>query len=563
MALSVGIDLGSSSIKVIAGRAKGPVFEVTRAFSLPVGGGDDSESSVLNTVAGLKPELGKAAGARYSVSGRELIIRYTKVPQVPLWRLRLLMDFEIREMAEQAGDALASDYNVVNAQAEGGGEETLLVAVVKEPFLLARHDALRQAIGEPRAAMPSSLALFDAYLQAGELHEGEYVFLVDIGDQNIEMALERDGDLIFARNIAGGGHQLTAAVAQSLRMSEADAQATKESLGNVTPRHLAKYGSGREEQVANALAGPMGQLSSMIQSSLAFAKAQSGIKELNLGRMLLTGGTANLQGLTEALAGTFKCKVERFEPESGIDLSSLPDDERSAFEADPGSFAIALGLAVADTKADAFVVDLVPSDVKKKRHFKTRTLWVIAAAIMAVLVLGLRYMSLSSEAASAQKAAGLAQVAAGRTRRTMAEYSELQKTMSSTVEKLQALDALTRPAFTVARGLRLVQENAPDTIWVEDLKFQSQVVPVDPKDASKGRTLNELVSISGQVMSKDTTSRASLEELSRTIERVGDGASATLRWVGDGRGGSTDTRFTMDLKIIGSKKPDGPSGEQL
>jgi cell division ATPase FtsA len=374
--------------------------------------------------------------------------------------------------------------------------------------------------------MPSSVALFNAYIQAGELHEGEFVFLVDIGDHNIEMALERNGELIFARNIAGGGQQLTAGVAQGLRMQEADARAAKESFGNVTPRHLAKYTSGKEEQIANALAGPMGQLSSMIQSSLAFAKVQSGIRDITIGRMLITGGTANLRGLSESLALNFKCKVERFEPESGLDLRGLSDDERAGFEADPGSFAIALGLAVSDSKEDAFVVDLVPAEVKKKRLFKTRTAWVIAAGVCAVLVLGLRYSSLSSTSSDAVKSAKIAQAAASRTRRTMSEYSDLQRTMADTAERMRALEAVTRPGFTIAKGIRLVQENAPETIWVEELKFQSQLVPIDPKDSRKGRVLNELVSVSGQVMSRETSARASLEELTRTIERVGDGATA-------------------------------------
>jgi hypothetical protein len=145
----------------------------------------------------------------------------------------------------------------------------------------------------------------------------------------------------------------------------------------------------------------------------------------------------------------------------------------------------------------------------------------------------------------------------------MSEYSDLQRTMADTAERMPALEAVTRPGFTIAKGIRLVQENAPETIWVEELKFQSQLVPIDPKDSRKGRVLNELVSVSGQVMSRETSARASLEELTRTIERVGDGATAQLRVVGVARTGGADTRFTLDVKVIGDGKTKPDSGEQL
>ena len=167
MGLKVGIDLGSRAIKVIAGEMKGPLFSVQRAFSIPVEMSGDPEESLLAAVGGLKEYLGKAPGARFSLSGKELIIRYTQVPPVPTWRLRLLMDFEVREMAHQAGEPLASDYNLVSVPGKGGGEETVLVAVVKERFLAARNDAVRAACGPPNSGMPASLALFNAYLHAG------------------------------------------------------------------------------------------------------------------------------------------------------------------------------------------------------------------------------------------------------------------------------------------------------------------------------------------------------------------------------------------------------------
>src|SRR5690606_4184282 len=135
----------------------------------------------------------------------------------------------------------------------------------------------------------------------------------------------------------------------------------KEQHGNVTPKGMGNYTSGREEKVANAVIGPTGQLASLIQSSLAFSRAQTGLRDLKVGRILRSGGGANLRGLTDYLASSFGCPVERFQPESGLDFSGLDAEEAVTFEADPGRFAVALGLAVSGAKEEAFLVDLVPA----------------------------------------------------------------------------------------------------------------------------------------------------------------------------------------------------------
>ena len=131
----IGIDLGARNLRLVAGTVKGSVFTVTKIAQAEVRPSDDPETAILAALPDLAAELGdklkkNARGARFGLSGKELIIRYTQVPPVPLWRLRLLMDFEVREMAQQAGDALASDYNLVTLP-NATGEDTVLVAVCK------------------------------------------------------------------------------------------------------------------------------------------------------------------------------------------------------------------------------------------------------------------------------------------------------------------------------------------------------------------------------------------------------------------------------------------------
>ncbi|MAG57288.1 MAG: hypothetical protein CMJ83_13425 [Planctomycetes bacterium] len=548
MALQVGIDLGSRALKVIAGRAKGPIFELHRAFTVPVAMDGEVEAGILDALGALKAELGKAPGARFGVSGKELIIRYTKVPPVPLWRLKLLMDFEVREMAEQAGDELACDYNIVTVPGSEADDETVLVAVVKEPFLAARHLAITESCGEPKAAMPNSLALFNAWLQAGALHEEQYVFLVDLGDRNVEIVLEKDGELLFARNIAAGGRLLTESVGQTFGVDLEHAEQIKEDFGNVTPKGLASYTSGKEEKVANALIGPVGQLSSMIQSSLAFARSQTGLPNLQVGRILVSGGGANLRGLPEYLQSMFHCPVERFQPEGGLDLSNLPAAELGEFNKDPGRFASALGLAVSGSKEDAFIVDLVPAPVKKKRHFQTRTVFSWAAAAVAVVFLVLHYMDLSKQEDVSRKKARVARSKASAAVRDRKDYESIQYEINRQNEQLVALDALSKRSWAVARAIRLIQQHVPGDTWIEDIQLVDRVESVPLPNGKKGKRSRLVVDVVGVMLSVKSQGVQSLTDMCQAIEKTNPGVSAQVVAQGKTEGaGAKQLRFTVEI----------------
>lgn len=505
MAVQIGIDLGTRAIKVVQGRMKGPLFEVQRAFMVPVAMEDEPEGAILAALDEVADILGKnVPGGRFSVSGRELIIRYTKVPPVPVWRLKLLMDFEVREMAEQAGESLASDYNLVHLPNDDGSEETVLVSVVKEAFLEARHQAISSGLGEPHSAQPSSLALFNAYLHSGELYEDETVMLVDVGDRNTEIVVQRDGELLFARNLAVGGRNLTDAVAGTLGTDAERAERVKEQHGNVTPKAQANYATGQEERVANALIGPAGQLSSMLQSALAFARAQTGDPGMQLGRILISGGGGALRGLPEYLSSAFNCPVSRFQPSSGLDLSGTDAEEAAAFDLDPGRFAVALGLAVSGAKSDAFLVDLVPDGVKKKRDFVQGKVWTIAAGVLALIVLALTAMNASEEYAALESEAKKLRREASRAKNLRTEVEDMAVAIREANTRVDSLDDLPRPAFALALAQELVQRHRPDGVWVRSVAIGRETLRRSgttrtAKGAQKARWL---VTVQGMIESK-------------------------------------------------------------
>ena len=68
------------------------------------------------------------------------------------------------------------------------------------------------------------------------------------------------------------------------------------------------------ERVSRATAGAAGQLLSLLQSSVVFAKSQIRLPGLKLDKVLLCGGGARMDGITRWLSSAMSVRVELFDP---------------------------------------------------------------------------------------------------------------------------------------------------------------------------------------------------------------------------------------------------------
>ncbi|MEZ6196093.1 MAG: pilus assembly protein PilM [Planctomycetota bacterium] len=548
MAILTGIDPGTFSIKVVQGQMAGPLFKLTRAIEIPIEPSDDPEAEILRTLQSELPGLRlKPSPARLGLTGRDLMIRYTAVPPVPLWRLRMLMDFEIQDMSSSSGEPLYADYNLL-ATAEDDADERVLVGLVKSHFLESRLRALQGVKVPFRSTTPNCLALFNSYLAFGEpAPESTYTLLVDVGDRNLELAIEKDGELVFARNLAGGGDLFTAAIAEAFDVSTEKARGLKDEYGNVTPRGRASYASSAEERVANAIMGVAGQLAGMIQSTLTFARSQRGRPDLRIGRALISGGGAQLKGLDAYLEQNLGVPVGRFAPEAGLDTSALPADEAEVFEADPGAFAVALGLARMSEQSDAFGLDIVTDAIKRKRKFTQRTLYLAMAGVAAALFLGFVWVDLSGKAAKAADAAKKAR----RDERTEAQrrkgYDQVIEEADRAKARLDALLERSGNGANLLRAERLVQGAAPASMWVRSLTVSRRPVSPPGQETDRKQAVEKsIVVLKGEMEQLGATVTKEFNDFVTALRADATKPHVVVVDAPSGRGGAFE--ITIDFK---------------
>ena len=141
MAMGIGIDIGASTIKAVRLEKRGSEFIVTGAVKLTVSDVPDEDYNIepaqaMQLFQALSQSGIKARKSAVGISGKDLIIRYVEVPPVPPWRLKMIMDFEISEMAGRAGGDVTSSFKLLDLPPNKAGNNIVLVSLAKNPFLL-------------------------------------------------------------------------------------------------------------------------------------------------------------------------------------------------------------------------------------------------------------------------------------------------------------------------------------------------------------------------------------------------------------------------------------------
>ena len=455
-------DLGSHSAKALVASAGKHGVKVLRFAA--VQRGDDG---VAPSLAGCGVPLG---GAVCGLTGRDMMLRYSQVPPTPDWQLRNLMDLEIADLSQQSGGALSADYNLMPSQDAESGVDTVLLALAKDEALDRCQGELAAAGGSVAAVVPNSTALYNSFLKCGPVEADAVVCLVHVGHQTIDVAIVKGTDLLFARNLSTGAKVFDDAIAGAFGVSERKAEALKKDLLDIDPANRGRHASGQAEKVALAATSAAGAITSAIQSSISFCKAQTKMADLRVDRVLLSGGGARLRGLRGFLREALRCPVEEFDPFANLDLSELPPAEAELLASMRSEAVIALGLAVGRLDDSLYAIEILPEAARKAQRFRERTVWNIAAGVVVAAVLALEWSHGSKVVAAAQVAGSQLrrQIGAATAIQTDAEGQiAANKSERGLVEHL-ANQALVQHGLL--RVSRAVAAHLPPQLWIEKIE---------------------------------------------------------------------------------------------
>ncbi len=462
--MPIGLDPGAHAVKAVKVARAGGKIRVLGAARIRVEPGEEDWSQrVRGPLGRLAIEAGLGSeGAFVGLSGRDLNLRFTQVPPVAPAKVHLMMQHEMVQIVGQSGGTVYTDYVRLDYPWKPG-PIPMLVALAKNPFVEERMALLGAANVKVRDLCPGSLALFHAYAGTGAAQTGETVLLVDVGAANLELAVVRDDKLVFARNLAQGARAFTEAIAAHFQVPFAEAEQLKFSEGTLAPGGADKY--------RQVLSTPAGQLQSVISSTIGFAKTQTQLADLQVDRILLSGGGAGLRGFAEFLQKSIGKPVAVFDPFEHVDLSALPAEQAQALRTGGHDMTVALGLAVLGLQPRDRRLSLLPDSVKRRRHFLAHEVFVYlgAACLLAALIANMIVArgSRTVESAFRDRLKDESEVIEAK----LAEFAETAKKRDSLAVKVDHVAREARPGVALLDVLAAARDALPEGVWLNRIRL--------------------------------------------------------------------------------------------
>ena len=231
------------------------------------------------------------------------IIKKITMPLMNPAELREQIQWEAEQHIPFALSEVEMDWQILNQRPEQRQMDVLLVAGKKEEANELKNVALEAKL-KPQIIDLDAFTLQNALeAVAGPPPTAQTIALIHIGASLTTLNILSQGTTSFTRDIANAGNHITEEIQRALRISVEEAEAYKcggDGRGLV-PREVPEIVGQQVEQLAGE-----------IQRSLDFYLATSGDAEVH--RVLVSGGTANIRALLEAIERRAKVSVERFDP---------------------------------------------------------------------------------------------------------------------------------------------------------------------------------------------------------------------------------------------------------
>ena len=337
----VGVDIGTSSIKVCQLRESRKGFGLIRLGYAPVPPQSIVDGQIMNAQA-VTEALGRAFAdgkikqkeVSLSISGQAVIIRKIQVPMMTAaeldeqiqWEAEQHIPFEIKEVHV--------DYEVLRRRPEAAQMDLLLVAAKREA--IANYtDVVRSAKLKPMVVDIDAFTVQNLFEINRGLPPDQTFAIINVGAALASINVISRGASAFTRDVASGGNFVTEQIQRQLGVSYDQAEAFKAAAAfgaaDVPPAVPSVI-----ETICDSIAGE-------IQRSIDFFIATSGEAEMQ--RIYLTGGSSNLPQLVAAVGRRSRVPVEVIQPLERIAVEAKEVNQETLRLRAP-QLSVALGLAM-------------------------------------------------------------------------------------------------------------------------------------------------------------------------------------------------------------------------
>lgn len=331
----LGVDVGSTSVKVVQTRKHGTGYAITAAAfaDIPSTQNEDANErtkSVLQAVSSCLDDL--QTQSPYAVSGvcgPEVAVRGFSFPPLAREELDGAVQLEASQVCPFMVEEAVVDYHVVSHHENG--VEGILVAATRD-CVQAKREVIKHSSLQNVLMDVDGLAVLNCFT-GGRAYSGPATALFNIGGRFTNSVIIDEEGIPVVRDVCRGAESIIARTAADTDLTDAQVRAYLFGDGQ----------EGMDELIAPVLERACGELLSEMNNTLRYyaARDDEGVVE----QIFLTGGFARGRGVGETLDAHLPGQVRVWNP---MEHYPCEGDKRSrtVLEQKAGLFAVAIGLAL-------------------------------------------------------------------------------------------------------------------------------------------------------------------------------------------------------------------------
>lgn len=473
--MAFGLDIGAS-LSALAGLSRrGATWRLDHALVLPgfTRDGEARPETCADAPLGTTWRALKSVGVRPAspavlVAGRDVFYRFTPSGTDPRM-IERQVQLEADELSGEEGKVLAGHV---------GGCDFDYAPVIH--IGLARENVIDHFAGCLRAMgidggplVPGCAALFSAYQLSGDTDSEAVSLIANIGDQNTDIIIVREGSLLYARDIGVGVDDF---ITRLLPEYGHDRDAVRRVLFNEIDL--------RPAIAADNLQGNRGveggqevaaRLFQQITSTIMLAKGAHKAPKLDAAKILLCGPGAGIPGLRELMMNRTRKQVEIFDPLANVSLDGINDRSRETVSAYRPALALAVGLARINADRRAERIAFLPASVRKRREFLNKSLFLyLAAATVLALLLPLYLLSSNAASSAADELKRRQQAPIGRYLNASKEIEVYKKGNARAQARADVSELATAPGRVATSVLAELAKVRPDSARIRSAVLETQ-----------------------------------------------------------------------------------------
>jgi type IV pilus assembly protein PilM len=310
----IGIDIGSSAVKVVEVGAHSKGFELQHVgmANLPaeaiVQGAFLNSGAIVDAVREAVSSAGiRSKGAATAVSGHSVIVKKISLPAMTPEELEESIRWEAEQYIPFDVNEVNLDFQILSQGADAEGQMDVLLVAAKKDLIDDYVHVLSEAGLSPAVMDVAAFAVENAYEANFDTRPGEMIALVNIGAQVVNINILADGIPAFTRDISTGGNQYTEEIQKTLSIGFEEAERIK--LGGPRSDDSQEV---IPQEVEHAMRNVTETLVGEITRSLDFFTATAA--EGRIGKIYLSGGGARVSGLEKAFHEKTDVPVEMLNP---------------------------------------------------------------------------------------------------------------------------------------------------------------------------------------------------------------------------------------------------------